>query len=286
MKYPIRRALSGCLLAMVAAAFAHADGPATQPAAVFPPAVVRPPVVPSGAILLCGGGELPDAVWQRFIDLAGGVDAPIVFLPTAAPEPNDPNPKGLDRLKKLGARDVIVLPQTARNEVESAQVIDALKRAKGVWFNGGRQWRYVDAYAGTAVEPLFHDVLKRGGVIGGTSAGAAIQADLMVRGARKGNKEIFDDTYHTGFAFLPGTAIDIHLTERGRLEQLVDLVARYPQYLGIGLDEATAAEVRGSQLTVLGEARTIIVSRANGTDSQIELRQSDQFDLVQRARSR
>ena len=61
-----------------------------------------------------------------------------------------------------------------------------LRDAKAVWFNGGRQWNCVDSYAKTLTEKEFHNVLERGGVIGGSSAGATIQGDYLVRGRLRG----------------------------------------------------------------------------------------------------
>ena len=44
-----------------------------------------------------------------------------------------------------------------------------------MWFGGGRQWRISNAYLGTRAQAAFERILERGGVIGGTSAGAAFQ---------------------------------------------------------------------------------------------------------------
>jgi hypothetical protein len=90
----------------------------------------------------------------------------------------------------------------------------SLKEARGVWFNGGRQWRFVDAYMGTQAEELFQGVLRRGGVIGGSSAGASIQSQYMPRGSPLGNEDMLADGYERGLGFLPGTAIDQHFTQR------------------------------------------------------------------------
>ena len=127
-----------------------------------------------------------------------------------------------------------------------------LNKAGGVWFCGGRQWRLVDAYGGTEIEQLFHGVLGRGGVVGGSSAGASIQASYMARGNPLGNLDIMAEGYEKGFGFLPGTAVDQHFSQRGRLADMEALVARFPQLLGIGLDESTAIVVKGSVAEVMG----------------------------------
>ncbi len=121
-----------------------------------------------------------------------------------------------------------------------------------MWFGGGRQWRFVDAYDGTPIVELFHEVLKRGGVICGSSAGASIQGEYLARADSITNRLIMAEGYERGFNFLPGTAIDQHFGQRNRHGDLSSLVATYPQYLGIGLDEATAIIVRGETAEVMG----------------------------------
>ena len=250
--------------------------------AAFPSEPSKLPVVPSGTLFPCGGGDLPDSIWLRFVDLAGGINAPIVVIPIATPQPDDPNPKGADRLKQLGCQRITVLNQNTVEGVQSPEFIAALKEATGVWFVGGRQWKYLDAYEGSIAEPLFRDILKRGGVIGGSSAGAAVQAEYMVRGSPLGNREIMAEGYEQGLNFLPGCAIDIHLKQRRRLNDLIELVQFYPQLLGIGLDEDTAAEIRGSDMTAHGDGSIHIVdSRA---PAPIELKSGESYDMANRKR--
>lgn len=264
----------------------HADLVASSRAAIarlgprFPPEVTPPPEVPCGTLFPCGGGRMSDAIWQRFIELAGGVDAQIVVLPIAMPMADPSKFKGADGLRRLGCRNVTVLHQNTRKEVESPEFVEALKRASGVWFAGGRQWRYVDAYEGTVAEQLLHDVLRRGGVIGGSSAGAAIQAQFMVRGDPLGNRNIVAEGYERGLNFLPGAAIDIHVAERGRLNDLVELTRVYPQLLGIAMDEAAAAEIHGSVMTVMGTGKVTIVDPR--VETRPALQSGDRYDLARR----
>ncbi len=245
----------------------------------FPARKPVSPEVPHGTLLACGGGNLSDEIWQRFIDLAGGTDSPIVVIPIAQPNPDDPNPKDLAKLKQLGCQRVKVLNQHARADVQSPEFVEALKEARGVWFVGGRQWKYIDAYEGTS-EQLFHNVLKRNGVIGGSSAGAAVQAEYMVRGSPLGNREIMAEGYERGLNFLPGCAIDIHVAERGRLKDLVSLVQTYPQVLGIGIDEDTAVEIQGSVMTVIGNRKVNIVD--SHTPEPLPIKSGDRYHLVTR----
>src|SRR5262249_3286635 len=140
----------------------------------FPAKVAPVPEVPKGALVIVGGGGMPADVTKKFIELAGGPDALIVVLPTAEPDPI-PARGGGGLVERFGAKNVQVLRARALKDVEDPKNLEILKKAKGIWFGGGRQWRFVDAYEGTKAYELMHEVLKRGGVIGGSSAGATIQ---------------------------------------------------------------------------------------------------------------
>lgn len=253
----------------------------------FPPSVLPAPVVEQGALLLVGGGGLPRAILERFIELAGGPEAPLVVLPTALPEPLPEQDGVAQLLRELGARRVTVLKGRSRDEVESDEFARIMSEARGVWFGGGRQWRFVDAYAATAAERLLRDVLTRGGVIGGSSAGASIQADYLVRGNPLGNEDMMALGYEQGLGLLPGTAVDQHFSERRRFDDLASVVVRYPQVLGIGIDEATALVVQGSVGSVLGQGAVHFCTPAPEQDGKVTVeyqtvRAGASYDLQQR----
>ncbi len=250
----------------------------------YPPTKWAASEVKQGSLVIVGGGGMPADIAKKFLELAGGPDSPIVVLPTAEENPN------LERegafLKRLGAKNIIVLPQTKRDDVESAAVIEALTAAKGVWFGGGRQWRFVDAYAGTKAEQLIRDVVTRGGVIGGSSAGATIQGDYLCRGSPLGNLEMMAEGYERGLALLPGVAIDQHFAQRKRFTDMTQLMKFRPQLLGIGLDEATALIVRGSTAEVLGKSEAHFYDHRGGVPAgekdYLSLKAGQKFDLLQR----
>jgi cyanophycinase len=217
------------------------------------------PEVPKGSLVIVGGGGMPADVAQKFIELAGGPDALIVVLPTAQPDPVPASEGGF--LKRAGAKNVVVLPSRKREEVEDPKNLETLKKAGGVWFGGGRQWRFIDAYEGTKAEEVIRDVLRRGGVIGGSSAGATIQGYYLCRGSPLNNTDILCEGYERGLNFLPGVAIDQHFTQRKRLGDMTALMKAYPQLLGVGLDEATALVVRGHVGEVMGQGQAHFYDR-------------------------
>lgn len=251
------------------------------------PTVVREPnsiEVSQGSLLIVGGGGMPKVITEKFIELAGGPDAKIIVLPTANP---DPLPMRDGRFfERAGCKNVKVLPERTYQEVSSPEFLEEVKQARGVWFGGGRQWRFVDAYENTAALEAFRDVLRRGGVIGGSSAGATIQGELLVRGSPQGNMEMMAEGYEQGFAFLPGTAIDQHFSQRKRLPDLVKVVQTHRKLLGIGLDESTAIVVRKDHADVIGEHEVRFLSMPENQDASepeiVVLKSGGKFDLVRR----
>lgn len=133
----------------------------------------------NGHLVIIGGNLTNDSIYEEIMSLAGGPSAPFVVVPTAGGDAtyNDSFPAA-ETFRRLGATDVTVLHTYDSAVADTDEFISPLVNAKGIFFGGGRQWRLVDAYAGTKSERAFQDVLNRGGVISGTSAGASIQGSL------------------------------------------------------------------------------------------------------------
>ncbi|MGE3614901.1 MAG: subclass B3 metallo-beta-lactamase [Gemmatimonadales bacterium] len=238
---------------------------------------------PRGTVVVVGGGQIGPRVWAEFIEAAGGPDALIIDVPTAGGDSAyPPDWRGRDALLRAGAKNVVVLHTIDRKVADSDSFAAIVQRAGGVWFEGGRQWHLVDSYAGTRTEQAFHGVLARGGVVGGSSAGASILASYLLRGARSGNAIVMDPEYDTGFGFLRGTAIDQHVVARDRLPDLADsLIPRRPDLLGISEDEGTAWVVRGDTATIVGRNKAFVYG-APERDAGVPfltLLPGDRFDL-------
>ena len=140
-----------------------------------------------------------------------------------------------------------------RAEADTESFVAPLRAARGVWFGGGRQWRLVDAYMGTRTQREIEAVLARGGVIGGGSAGATIQGSYLVRGAHEGNHIMMAPGYEEGFGYLRSVAIDQHLLTRQRQDDLVEVITKKPELLGLGIDEPSAIVVTGDRFEVIGK---------------------------------
>lgn len=243
-------------------------------------------VGPKRGTLVIVGGALEDSfIYARFLELAGGPNAPLVIIPTAGEgDLYDEFYSGVADFRKAGFEDVTVLHTRDRNVANSDEFVSGIRRARAVWFPGGRQWRLADAYLDTRTELELHALLDRGGVIGGTSAGATIQGSYLVRGDTKNNAILMGD-HVEGFGFLKNVAIDQHLLARNRHFDLIPVVQKHPHLLGIGLDEDTAIVVTRDQFEVVGKSVVAIYDNGrtlpNGGRFYF-LRPGDSYDLKTR----
>ena len=223
---------------------------------------------PNGTLVIQGGGsDEGTGIFETFINHAGGLNAKIVVVPTAG---GNRNPDGSIRVykeaevlaswKKRGATNVWMLHTHDPKVADTEEFAKVLRDAKGVWFVGGRQWNIVDSYANTLTLRECHKVLERGGVIGGSSAGATIQGDYLVRGAIAGSEIMMtpEPEHEHGFAFLRRTAIDQHINTRNRWDDLIPVIRKYPNLLGIGISEGTAIVVTGDRFEVIGKWKVTI----------------------------
>lgn len=241
-----------------------------------------------GTVIVVGGGAMGPEVYSAFIKAAGGPDALIVDVPTAGGDTaytqDAPGTRGW---KQAGAKNVYVLHTNNKKLADSDSFAAILKKAGGVWFEGGRQFHLVDSYAGTKTEAGFHDVLARGGVIGGSSAGASILGDFLVRGAPSNDNFVMDSPgYEKGFAFLRGVGIDQHVVARERLADLADsIMPKYPNLLGMSEDEGTAWVVRGDTATIIGRDKAFVYGGKDATDRGkpfLTLYPGDRYNLATR----
>jgi cyanophycinase len=237
-----------------------------------------------GTLIVAGGGRLGPEIVQRFIDLAGGDSARIVIIPTAGEEESFNDDYGGYRMfRDVGVKDITVIHTRDPKEADLESFVAPLRRATGVWIPGGRQWRLADSYLRTRTLRELFNVLERGGVIGGSSAGASIQASYMVRGAVEGNTIMMAEGHEEGFGFLRGVAVDQHIIARGRESDLQEVVTAHPELLGIGIDESTAIEVHGDRATVIGKSKAAFHNTTDAAGARYYFLQSgDIFDLAGR----
>jgi len=200
---------------------------------------------------------------ERFIELGGGAEeGRFIIVPTASGNyDREGNVRVYEEDRVLGSwrerglKNVSMLQTHDPAVANTEEFVADLRQATAVWFNGGRQWNIVDSYAGTLTYDEFHKVLERGGVIGGSSAGATIQGEYLVRGDTEGSQIVMTDeeNHLLGFEFLRKSAIDQHINARGRWDDIIPIIEQQPDLLGIGLSEDTAIIVTGDTFEVMGK---------------------------------
>jgi len=215
---------------------------------------------PANGTLLVIGGAASDIFYEKFIELVGGAEAPIVVIPTAITS-DILTEEDLERFRnsfiEKGFKQVTVLHTRDREEANSKAFIKPIHDAAGIWFSGGRQWRHADSYLNTRAHKAFIKLLDRGGVIAGSSAGATIQGSYLARGDTRKNTIMMGD-HEEGLAFITNVAIDQHLFARNRQFDMFEILGKRSELLGIGLDEDTGIIVEGDQFTVFGNSYVAI----------------------------
>ncbi len=227
------------------------------------------PAPPRGHLLIIGGGKRPPELVARIAELAGGLDARVAVVPDASSVPEEAGPEQAAELEEAGAGEAFAL--RARPEaVGDPATLETLEGVTGVFFSGGDQRRLTRALLGTPLLERLHEVYAGGGVVAGTSAGAAIMGPLMITGDQnnpppEGEEDftaiLADDVVTTpGLGFLEGVVVDQHFVARKRLNRLISVVLENPDLLGIGIDESTAILVRPDRtFEVLGRSQVVVL---------------------------
>ncbi|MBN1821973.1 MAG: cyanophycinase [Prolixibacteraceae bacterium] len=207
----------------------------------------------NGKLIIVGGGDTEEII-PYFLVQAGGADAKIVVIPTAGgADSYDYSFDFINYLKEVGANNVKLVHTYNQKEADTENFVKPIQEATAVWFTGGRQWRLVDAYAGTKVVDELWNLLDRGGVIGGSSAGATIQGSYLARGDSETNTIMMGD-HEEGFGFVKNVAIDQHLLARNRMFDMFEILESRPELLGLGIDESTAVVVSKDTIEVIGKS--------------------------------
>jgi cyanophycinase len=199
-------------------------------------------------------------VLQEFVNRAGGDHADIVIFPQPSILADTGN-EYTALFLKLGARSARSLDFRARVEANAEDFSAAVQSASGIFISGGTQMRLPVLIGGTPLEAAILEAYRRGVIIAGTSAGAAVMPKVMI-GYGKGGATPREGMAH----FTPGLGLtekivfDQHFRQKDRLGRLIYLIASHPGLLGVGIDENTAAIVEDeSSITVTGSGAVTIV---------------------------
>ena len=204
--------------------------------------------------------------------------------------------------RSLGVKHVYKLQVNNREEATWESKARILEDAKGVFFTGGDQVKITSQIGDSLIFERIRKIYDQGGVIAGTSAGAAAMSETMLVVGGDEESHVIGSSVRMapGLGFIGGMIIDQHFMERGRFGRLLGAVAQNPKNLGIGIDEETAIVVeRGNGFYVIGSGAVYVLDGTGVTYSNIAeedfkktlsiynmkmhmLSQGDRFDLIAR----
>jgi cyanophycinase len=261
---------------------------------------------PSGRLLIIGGGERTEKIMSRFIDFAKAREnGKILILPMASSIPDTVGMEQREELRSLGAKQVefVIFNRQQATDPATLKYFDGVT---GVFLSGGDQSRLASIVVGTPVQAKLLDLYRRGAIVSGTSAGAAIMSKTMITGdelLRKDTTESFafvrkgNIKTEEGLGFLEDVIIDQHFLRRKRYARLLSVTLEYPKKLGVGIDESTGILVsNGREFEVLGTGGVMVLDASRATNIRTDslgnlsgfgmrthiLMAGDRFDMVSR----
>lgn len=224
-----------------------------------------PSTVPKGILVAVGGGTTTVEIVDRTIELAGGSSAKVVILAEAAP---DNGPGSLAMWQRSNVAEATLVdaerPATARKAIEKASLI---------WMPGGLQGVFMNRLKGTGIQELVQRRYYDGAVIAGTSAGAAVMSKVMI-GGRSDLDSLKAGTspyLMNGLGLWPDAIIDQHFLQKGRFNRLALATMDHPDLIGVGIDEETAAIVRGREVEVIGANNVTVIDARRASREPLKL---------------
>lgn len=215
---------------------------------------------PQPGLMMAGGGEWPVDAFHWFADKTGHGHV-VVLRASGTTSTAD------EMYKQIGGfASIRTFVFTDRKASTDPVLLDALKKADGIFLAGGDQANYVRFWKGTPVEAALNAHVAAGKPLGGTSAGLAVQGEYVygaMDGGSIGSEEALKDplgaavTMETDFLrfdLLKGIVTDTHFKERKRQGRLVAFLAKAQHMTGrpltgIGVDEQTVLAVNGDGST-------------------------------------
>jgi cyanophycinase len=243
------------------------------------------PAAPKGSLVIVGGALRADnaAVWERIVRLAGGEGARIAVFASASANPEKAGKFNMDLLNRYGA-DSFFIPVAVKlagtdylTAADDPELAAAVRKAGGAYFAGGDQARITRALrrpdgSNSLVLDALWEMYRGGGVIAGSSAGAAIMSSTMFDepktvlatlklGVAEGQE------IAPGLGFIGGDVfIDQHLLVRGRFARMLPAMLKKGYKLGLGIDENTAMVVSPNrEVEVIGYKGALLIDLSSAS---------------------
>ncbi len=223
-----------------------------------------------GTLFIIGGGTAGDTLQHNILKEANWQKHDgIVVVTLASSIAEESFEYNNDAFKKFTGEECTHFDSAS---IHDAKKIDALKKAKIIYLGGGAQDRFMHLIENTQIGKIISEAYRKGALIAGTSAGAAVMSKMMITGnglidtayastfkmMKKGNLEI-----STGLGLLDSVIIDQHFVVRSRYNRLLSAQFEFPSYQCIGIDESTAIIIKDNVARVTGEGQVIVLNNAS-----------------------
>jgi len=208
----------------------------------------------SGALIVAGGGSLPEELRPRALKMAGGTDAKILIVPWASARENAGSATQ-KAWQKSGATQVSVISE------DTSEARNAIEQADLIWLVGGNQSRLMDAFRQRDLIKVIQKSHSTETIIAGTSAGAAVLSRFMMTGKAELKSLTPDSTELVeGLGLWQEVIVDQHFLARQRWARLFTAVADHPDQIGVGIDEQTAVIVDpDGSWQVIGRGPVVVI---------------------------
>ena len=222
-----------------------------------------------GTLFIIGGGTAGDTLQHNILKEANWQKHDgIVVVTLASSIAEESFEYNNDAFKKFTGKECTHFDSAS---IHDAKKIDALKKAKIIYLGGGAQDRFMHLIENTQIGKIISEAYRKGALIAGTSAGAAVMSKMMITGnglidtayastfkmMKKGNLEIT-----TGLGLLDSVIIDQHFVVRSRYNRLLSAQFEFPSYQCIGIDESTAIIIKNNVARVTGEGQVLLFNNA------------------------
>lgn len=224
-----------------------------------------------GKLVIIGGVQTTEIV-KKYVELAGGSNAKIIVIPNAGSDPVYWSEVQVKEFNDLGAQAQYLL--FTKETADDKSNLDKMDWANAVFFLGGDQSVLTHDMLGTKLLQKVFDIYNNGGVVGGSSAGAAVMSEVMITGNELVNKdssasfvtiERGNVEVKRGFGFLKNVIVDQHFIKRKRHNRTISALIEHPDLFGIAIDESTAIIVYPDEtFEVIGSNQVLVYDPTNG----------------------
>lgn len=226
-----------------------------------------------GKLVIVGGVQTTEIV-KKFVELAGGTNAKIIVIPNAGSEPERWSKVQVEEFEEFGAKADYLL--FTRETADDRVNLDKMDWANAVFFLGGDQSDLTRDMLRTKLLDKVFDIYNNGGVVGGSSAGAAVMSEVMITGNELVNKDS-NDAFITiekgnvevkqGFGFLKNSIVDQHFLKRKRHNRTISALIEHPHLFGIAIDESTGIIVYPDEIfEVIGSYQVLVYDPTSAKD--------------------